>query len=219
MRFLFVSRKKPKLKRCETALKHAHTPILTHTHNMLIGVAGPKNSGKDTFAERFKLEVPTAIIRAFAEPVKRTCQQLYLLSDLQLYDTDAKERVDPRWNLTPRQMFQQVGTDYVRQQLDPDFWLKHFELWYQQHRLSNHVIIVPDVRFQNEVDLIHKLGGKVVFINRPAVHTLDSHESEVAALNLQHLDYSINNCSTIDKFHEKVLFFIEVLENNNCLFK
>ena len=183
---------------------------------MLIGIAGPKGSGKDTFASRLKLHMPTAVVRAFAEPVKRTCQQMYLLSEEQLYDEAAKERLDERWNLTPRQMFQQVGTDYVRRQLDPNFWLKHFELWYSQHgELSNSqhgeqgVVLVPDVRFQNEVDFIHQLGGKVVYVYRPFVHGADCHESEVSAVELQHIDYTVNNCGTLANFYQEIDAFME----------
>jgi len=192
---------------------------------MLVGVAGPKGSGKDTLAARLKLHMPTAVVRPFAEPLKRTCQQMYLLSEEQLYDEAAKERLDERWNLTPRQMFQQVGTDYVRRQLDPNFWLKHFELWYSKHcELSNSkhcelwynqtgvvqdVVLVPDVRFQNEVDLIHRLGGKVVYVYRPFVHGADSHESEVSAVDLQHIDYTVNNCSTLANFYQEIDAFMK----------
>lgn len=175
---------------------------------MLIGVAGPKGSGKDTFAERFKLYVP-CVSRAFAEPLKQVCKKLFLLSNRQLYDTEAKETVDARWGLSPRQMFQQVGTDYVRRQIDPNFWLKHFELWYAQQPPGTNVI-VPDVRFQNEVDLIHRLGGKVVYIYRPfCQNSGDLHESEVSATELEGIDYTVDNCGSLSQFYQAIDFFIE----------
>jgi hypothetical protein len=177
---------------------------------MLLGVAGPKNSGKDTFVARLGLYVPNVIVRAFAEPLKRACQQLFLLSEEQLYDTEAKEKLDPRWNLSPRQMFQQVGTDYVRRQVNPDFWLKHFELWYQTHGIGKNVF-VSDVRFQNEVDLIHRLGGKVVYIYRPFAAGGDFHESETSAQELQNIDYTIDNCGSIHRFYQEIDSFAEKL--------
>lgn len=174
---------------------------------MIIGIAGPKNSGKDTFANRFKLYIP-CITRAFAEPVKRTCQQLYLLTEEQLYDIEQKEKIDHRWGISPRQMFQQVGTDYVRNQLDPNFFLKHFEFWYRQQPHGTNIII-PDVRFQNEVDMIHSLGGKVVYIYRPFLPSNDSHESELSANQLNHIDYTIENCGSLLQFYREIDSFME----------
>ena len=173
---------------------------------MIIGIAGPKNSGKDTFADRFKLYIP-CITRAFAEPVKRTCQQLYLLSENQLYDREEKERIDTRWGISPRQMFQQVGTNYIRNQIDPNFFLKHFEFWYREQPVGTNVII-PDVRFQNEVDLIHRLGGKVVYIYRPFLTSEDPHESEVSATQLNRIDYTIENCGTLGQFYREIDSFM-----------
>jgi hypothetical protein len=173
---------------------------------MILGIAGPKNSGKDTFADRFKLYVP-CITRAFAEPVKRTCQQLFLLTENQLYDRDEKERVDERWGLSPRQMFQHVGTNYVRNQIDTNFFLKHFEFWYKQQPQGTNIII-PDVRFQNEVDLIHRLGGKVVYIYRPFL-SYDEHESELSATQLNHIDCHIENCGTLSQFYRDIDDFMQ----------
>jgi hypothetical protein len=173
---------------------------------MIIGIAGPKNSGKDTFANRFKLYIP-CITRAFAEPLKKTCKELYLLTDEQLNNREQKEQIDSRWGLSPRQILQQVGTDYVRKQLGSDFFLKHFEFWYKK-QLPNTNVIIPDVRFQNEVDLIHRLGGKVVYIYRPLT-TIDSHESEISATQLKNIDYYIENCGSLSQFYEDIDSFIE----------
>lgn len=175
---------------------------------MLIGIAGTKNSGKDTFANRFKLYMP-CITRSFAEPLKRTCQQLYLLSDEQLYDREKKEEIDLRWGISPRQIFQQFGTDYIRNQLDPNFFLKHFEFWYKKQS-SEVNIIIPDVRFQNEVDLIHRLGGKVIYIYRPHLNDkVDLHESEISPTQLKNIDFYIVNGGSLMKFYREIDYLIE----------
>ena len=184
----------------------------------LLGIAGPKGSGKDTAAAYLQRYCPNSVTHAFAEPVKRVCQQLYLLSEEQLYDAAAKETVDERWNLTPRQMFQRVGTDYVRNQLDPNFWIKHFELWYaeQKQKEPETFVLVPDVRFQNEVDLIHRLGGKVIYVYRPFVHNLDFHESETSSTDLQNIDYTVNNCGSLERLYEELNIFMISNECSGC---
>lgn len=178
---------------------------------MLLGVAGPKCSGKDTFASVFNSYSGNQyVIHSFADPLKQVCKQMYLLSDEQLYDREAKERVDARWNLSPRQMFQRFGTDYVRNQVDPNFWLKHFEMWYQSLEPGTPVI-VPDVRFQNEVDLIHGLGGTVVSVYRPFTAGQDMHESEVNASQLQNVDYTIDNCGSLLQYYQSIQNFVDRL--------
>lgn len=175
-------------------------------HKMLIGVAGPKNSGKDTFASVFSSYFnETFAIRPFAEPLKRICQQMYLLSDEQLHDRQEKEKEDPRWKLSPRQMFQMFGTDYIRKQIDPNFWVKHFELWYQAQPQGTNVL-VPDIRFQNELDLIHQLGGKVVFIDRPDAQPEEQakHECEVSACQLQNIDFVVHNAGSLLEYYEAI---------------
>lgn len=176
----------------------------------ILGIAGPKGSGKDTAAAYLQRYFTNSVTHAFAEPVKRVCQQLYLLSEEQLYDAVAKETVDDRWGLTPRRMFQQIGTDYVRNQIDPEFWTKHFELWYSKQQQNESFVLVPDVRFQNEVDLIHKLGGKVIYVYRPFIHhNLDQHESETGATELQNIDYTVNNCGTLLQLYQELDFFLD----------
>lgn len=180
---------------------------------MLLGVAGPKGSGKDTFANRFQLFQP-CLRRAFADPLKQVCKEMYLLSEEQLHDPEAKEQVDERWGLSPRQMFQRFGTDYVRNQVDENFWIKHFEMWYRQQPAGSNVI-VTDVRFQNEVDLIHRLGGKVVYIYRPfnfeQKTPVDNHISETEALQLSGVDYHIDNCGSLQRFYQNIDSFVERL--------
>jgi hypothetical protein len=85
------------------------------------------------------------------------------------------------------------------------------EFWYQKNNTGSHNIIVPDVRFQNEVDLIHRLGGKVVYIYRP-VPLEDIHESEVSATQLQHIDYTIENKGTLTEFEIAIDNFVDHLQ-------
>ena len=93
---------------------------------------------------------------------------------------------------------------------DPLFWIKHFEMWYEQHKEQH--IIVTDVRFQNEAKCIHKFGGKIIKITRGT--STDTHESETESVNIQ-TDFEIENNGTKSEFIEQVLIFIQNLTSFN----
>jgi hypothetical protein len=56
---------------------------------------------------------------------------------------------------------------------DPDHWVKLIESTVRGHLGCGNVVVVSDVRYLNEANWIHSLGGKVVYIER----TLPSGES------------------------------------------
>lgn len=166
---------------------------------MLIGLIGKKSSGKDTFGN-ILIEYYGFTKRAFADPLKDCCQLLFHLTDEQLNDEKLKETIDTKWQMTPRQIMQKVGTDLFRNNFDSDFWLKLFENWYDQHKDIN--IVCTDIRFQNEANLIQKLGGIIIKINRSTTIN-DSHESE--KLDIKTYDFEINNNSSLHVYKNKII--------------
>jgi len=189
---------------------------------LLIGLVGTKSAGKDTFADHFissRKNTEEKIVKyAFATPLKKACKELFLLSDSQLSGTIEKETIDERWGLSPRQIFQMVGTDFIRNHIDPNFWLTHFEYWLDS-QLSTSIVIVSDVRFQNEADLIKNKGGVLVKINRSeegvkpdddSTNT-DSHISEVGVDSITGIDYLIQNSGTIEHYYHQIDCFSEWL--------
>jgi energy-coupling factor transporter ATP-binding protein EcfA2 len=71
-----------------------------------------------------------------------------------------------------RALLQWWGTDYRRQD-DPAYWLRY---WASQYPMNARHVIVDDVRFLNEADLIYLFGGNTVRLKRdgfartPGVH-------------------------------------------------
>lgn len=59
---------------------------------------------------------------ALADPLKAGCQALFGLTDEQTWSDDIKEEVIQVWGLSPRQMFQRVGTEWMRDH-NADHWL------------------------------------------------------------------------------------------------
>ena len=176
---------------------------------ILLGLCGKKYVGKDTLAD-YLVSRHGFIKKSFAGPLKDMCQHLFLFSDAQCHNPRLKDVVDPRWNLSPRMALQMVGTDWIRNQWDKDFWVKrmHFDL----SACQNHDrIVLSDVRFENEKDLVVGMGGHVWGISRSRVHTVDSHESET---NLDGFFASLpileNNGSVVE-FYEKIDMYLNDL--------
>lgn len=89
----------------------------------IIGLAAKARSGKDTGAA-FLMEHPEVASYALANPLKVGCQSLFGLSNSQTWDDTAKEVRLEAWGMSPREFFQRVGTEWMRDSHDPLHWLK-----------------------------------------------------------------------------------------------
>ena len=174
---------------------------------MLVGIAGRKGVGKDTVAD-YLVQHHGYVRKSFADPIKTTVVDLFRLEPHQM-EGDEKEAIDPRHNLSPRQMMQLVGTDMFRRMVRDSFWTDYFTEWFLRQPDGTRVV-VPDVRFQNEVDVIKSLGGIVIRIDRnndtvDGRHLLkDMHESEIGVSSLQQIDQVIMNDDTITHLCENI---------------
>lgn len=139
---------------------------------MLIGITGKAGAGKDTSANHLWRKHGFVRI-AFADPLKRAAQEIFGLTDEQTWGREFKEVVIPYWGMSPRRMFQMVGTDAMQSCFGRDVWVKRWMLSYDLVKNSDSVV-VPDVRFQSEADLIHSLGGIVIQIDRDVENGLDA---------------------------------------------
>jgi len=166
---------------------------------MLIGIVGKKGAGKDTLGD-YCVNKYDFMKYSFATPLKQICKILFLLTDEQLFNQNLKECIDSRWNLSPRKMFQLIGTDFMRNQLDKDIWIKHFTYWYDLNKDKN--IIITDCRFQNEIDAIIMLGGIIIRIDRK-LQFVDNHESEINIDQLKNINNTINNDSDINNLYNQ----------------
>jgi len=175
---------------------------------MLIGLVGKKSSGKDTLANFLK-ENRDFISYAYAEPLKETCRTLFLLTDKQLCDPKEKEALDPRWNKSPRQLFQFIGTDVMRNQFDVDFWVNYFRNWYVENKSRN--VVVTDCRFQNEVDAVIQSGGVIIKIVRNTGFS-DDHISESGIDNLTGISHTCNNNGSLEDFYHNISIILGIIE-------
>lgn len=122
----------------------------------IIGLCGKKRSGKDTIGNHL-VEKHGFYRLAFADPLKIACQEIFGFSDAQTFGND-KEAIDPFWNHSPRQIFQAIGTDLLRNTL-PQYCHNMTEaIWIQSidRKISTLMkqgitkFVITDVRFPDE---------------------------------------------------------------------
>ena len=173
---------------------------------MIIGLGYKARSGKSTVAKHITAFYGFAN-RGFADSLKEACKVIFRLSDRQLYG-DLKEEIDPFWGTTPRDMFQRVGTEALRQGFNQDIWvdsLKKYISTQAQYRGDNWVI--PDVRFPNEAFAIKKMGGRLVRIDREdrdEISTGHKHASEISMEQYKDWDYVIDNNQSLEQLDDCV---------------
>lgn len=186
---------------------------------MLIGLLSKKRMGKDTTAD-YLVNKYDFIKMTFAQPLKDICKILFMFTDEQQYGDKLKEEIDPRWDISPRTAYQYIGTDLFRDQLDKimprigkDIWVYHLLLRYQETIKNNKNIVISDVRFENEVKLIHDLGGIIIKIDRD-IENSDEHLSEREIDNIMDYDYIIYNIGTLTELYDKIDVFMEQQKKN-----
>jgi hypothetical protein len=87
----------------------------------IIGLAALARSGKDTVASML-LKHPQVAAFALADPLKSGCQALLGLSSDEAWSDHTKEEIIDLWSLSPRLMFQMLGTEWMRNH-NPEHWL------------------------------------------------------------------------------------------------
>jgi hypothetical protein len=170
----------------------------------LIGLHGPKQSGKDAtyraikeikddtttgvvrdaFADRLKLSAarcfkPDATLEEALEWANRIKQDEFTI-EVWYGGTDDYEVV------TGREFLQHYGTEAHREVFADDFWIEavipnpNALAFGREDLVDGDILVITDVRFPNEAEAIRDAGGEVWKIYRPeAENTGDTHASEV----------------------------------------
>lgn len=122
-----------------------HAEILP---SVVVALVGPAGSGKSTVAHVLKDQYNFQAV-AFAEPLKEGCKHLFNLSEAQLKNHVLKEMEDSRWNLSPRQIFQQMG-DLMKKNFGDDFFIQTTISNINEYAFQNIDVVVEDCRFEKE---------------------------------------------------------------------
>ena len=158
----------------------------------LIGIAGPARAGKDTLCSYMLDNLDDDWSRSsFADPLKEMLRAIGVdCSD------DAKAVVSDDYGVTPRHMMQTLGTEWGRHMIDGDIWVKAFA------RLNaGKCVIVPDVRFENEAELVREHGVLIHLVGRGGIE--GNHVSE-NAIAFKPGDIVIDNSRDLAWLHGQV---------------
>lgn len=199
----------------------------------LIGLTGLARSGKDTtgrilieqydyqrfgFADAVKSMAlalnPYIPAQSFGELEAGLSQGLHRLADFvaELGWEDAKS------NPEVRRFLQVLGTEGVRAHFGDEAWvdlLKEQLVTYDNDPMmtsggfewNQERAVITDVRFPNEADAVHRLGGVMWRVERPGVEE-GTHASE-ALVNSLEVDMIIRNNGTIEDLVQHVKMVME----------
>lgn len=158
----------------------------------IIGLLGPAGSGKSTAAQYLERKLG-AKRYALADPLKKIVRRAFDLSFPQLYGSQKeKETIDPRYNLSPRQLMQMIG-EAQRSVFGEDVWVDHILDRIMDEDQPNFAV-VEDVRYVNEASRLRENGAIILKLNRPdrPTSTDASHSSE-NQWDLAPFDCIVNN--------------------------
>lgn len=177
-------------------------------HPKIIGICGLKRSGKDTIAQYLTENCGyenTKISRDLKEVIKI----MFGFTEEQV-EQDEKDKVDARWEISPRSAMQFIGTEVMQlqiQQLLPKigrrFWIESF--------IKKHVtcanqrdIVVSDLRFLHEYEELRRHNMFVIRVEKQnTIGHADLHVSETEYLSIP-ADIIISNDETIEALHAKL---------------
>jgi hypothetical protein len=166
---------------------------------MIVGFTGYARSGKDTAAKG--LGWPRL---AFADAVKSLLLQIdpYVACGTRLSTVvQMCGWEQAKANVEVRRLLQQLGGG-ARERLSGDVWIKKIE----PLLADGSDIVITDVRYLNEGEMIRDYGGMVLRIERDGVGPASGHDSET---ELEQIDaLRVKNNGTVGELHEKVVAIV-----------
>ena len=172
---------------------------------MIIAFAGRANAGKD-LAGKYLIEHYKFLHYYFAKPLKEGCKHLFQLTDEQIAN---KETVIEPWGISPRKIYQKIGTDICRS-IDPNIWVKNAQMFVNQNQHRN--IVITDCRFSNEALWVRNQDGFVIHIERNNEPIVESKHTSENSIVEDDWDYNIENTKTKEYLYKKIDIFMEKIK-------
>lgn len=163
----------------------------------LIGLNGGMGVGKSTAIELLRAQGETVSVVKFAQP-------LYDVQEF-LYSRISSVYSRPESFVKDRKLLQWIGTDWGRETLSQTLWVDLWKAEVRRLSATGALIVCDDVRFDNEAEAVHALGGVVIKITSDraldritTANGIQNHKSE-AGIRPSLVDFIIqNNCTLAD---------------------
>jgi hypothetical protein len=185
---------------------------------LVIGIHGPSRSGKDTIYRILLEEFPLIKFerQGFADALKISAAKALGIEGTEAEVIAKMDRikesgqvVSPFGSVSGRKFLQKYGTEAHREMFGSDFWLDQVipnvnnprERYIGFDRTCD-VLIIPDVRYQNEVQRVCNAGGQLWKINRNVEGHTTGHASEGKLV--ANWDRVIDNNATKDDLRSDV---------------
>ena len=169
---------------------------MSNNQTTLIGLCGRAGSGKDSVRSILEMHNHYAGL-SFAEPIRGMLRELLTTngcSDEYITNRELKETPVPGLGVSYRQMAQTLGTEWARQHLHPDFWLRVADTYMADLRENGYRhFVVSDVRFANEAEWVRKQGGVLWLVDRPGIDPVREHISEAMPFEADRIIHNHSN--------------------------
>ncbi len=124
--------------------------------------------------------------------------------------------LDALGGITTRRILQTLGTEWGRQLILPELWLRCWQGQVDRLLAAGQKVVADDVRFTNEAEAVVAAGGVMLRINRPQQHCCGdeltlAHASE-GALAGWGFDAEVMNSASLEKLKEQARYLIQALE-------
>jgi len=141
----------------------------------LIALCGHKGVGKSTYASF--LAGSNGHVFSFATPLKSMLTAVFPNE----YVLKKKDEKIPYFDVTARYLLQTLGTEWGREIVDQNIWIKLLRVRLIEHLTDTALtpLVVDDLRFDNEAEMIRELGGEIWHLDRRSFKASDDkHVSE-----------------------------------------
>ncbi len=189
----------------------------------IIGLCGKARAGKDTVAALIAQETRRHVIRqGFADALKISaalalgfdgapeecigfCDSLKVCGGISTTVEHGPYDIQEVY-VNGRQYLQRYGTEAHRDIFGKDFWL---DAVLPQGRDDCDILVIPDVRFENEAQRIWDRGGELWRVVRPGQDEVGAGHSSEAGIPDALVDRIVRNTSTVEDLSPLVRGYLQ----------